>query len=81
MSEMTPGNNSNWKMQTYIKGGLLGLGIGLLGAYLYARAAEEDAERNGGQPNKLQTGQILSIALAVLGLIRQIAESGKKQKK
>ncbi len=77
---MSQPQNSNWKNRMYINGLFVGGLIGLLGAYLYARAAEEDADRNGGLPNKLQTGQILSIALAILSLIRQIAESGKSKR-
>lgn len=82
MSQITTEkNDSNWKTRAYTNGALLGLGIGVIGAYLYTRAAEEDAGRNGGVPAKITTGQILSIALAILGLIRQIAESGKTGKK
>lgn len=76
MSELS-NNQNNWKGRVYINGTLIGAAIGFIGAYLYARASEENAERNGGQPTKLQTGQLLSIALAILGLIRQIAEAGK----
>jgi hypothetical protein len=71
--------NNNWKRSTYFNGTLAGAILGLVGAYLYARAAEEDVDRNGGQPVKLQTGQLLSILLAVLAVIRQIAESGKSK--
>lgn len=71
--------NNNWKRTTYFNGTLVGALIGLVGAYLYARAAEEDVDRNGGQPIKLQTGQLLSIMLAVMAVIRQIAESGKSK--
>jgi predicted outer membrane lipoprotein len=73
-------NNSNWKSRAYINGTLIGAAIGVIGAYLYARAAEEDAARNGGQPTPLKTGTLLSIALAVLSLIRQITEAGKSGK-
>lgn len=71
--------NNNWKRKTYFNGTLAGAVLGLLGAYLFARSAEEDVDRNGGQPIKLQTGQLLSIMLAVLAVIRQIAESGKSK--
>lgn len=71
--------NNKWKQKTYLNGTVAGALLGLVGAYLYARAAEEDVDRNGGQPNKLQTGQLLSILLAVLAVIRQIAESGKSK--
>ncbi|TVR21886.1 MAG: hypothetical protein EA396_07045 [Anaerolineaceae bacterium] len=73
-------NNDNWKNRVYVNGLVIGGVIGLVGAYLYARAAEEDAGRNGGVPTKLQTGQIISLALTILSLIRQIAETGKPKK-
>lgn len=73
-------NNGSWKKRVYVNGVIVGGLIGLLGAYLYARAAEEEAGRNGGTPTKLQTGQIISLALAILSLIRQITEAGKPKK-
>jgi hypothetical protein len=77
---MSDGNQSNWKTKNYMNGAMIGLAVGMLGAYLYNRAREEEAERGGGEPSKMQTGQLLSIALAILSLIRQIAESGKSKK-
>jgi NhaP-type Na+/H+ or K+/H+ antiporter len=73
-------NNDNWKSKTYLSGVLGGALLGALAAYLYARAAEED-EDNGGKKPSLQTGQLLSLSLAILGLIRQFAEAGKPKKK
>lgn len=72
--------NDDWKSKTYVYGAVGGLVFGLLSAYLYARAAEENASNNGGTPSPIQTGQLLSLLLAALGLIRQIAESGKSKK-
>ena len=59
----------------------LGLGalVGLLSSYLYARAAEENAEADDAEP--ISTGQLLATLLAVLGVIRQIAALGKPDKK
>lgn len=74
-------NDENWKSQVYIMGGIIGTIFGLLSAYLFARAAEEDAARNGGVPEKIGTMQIISTSLAGLTLIRQIAELGKPNKK
>ncbi|PJF23014.1 MAG: hypothetical protein CUN56_03075 [Phototrophicales bacterium] len=78
MSEIK--NENNWKNKTYAYGAIGGLLFGLLSAYLYARAAEENAYNNGGTPSPITTGQLLSLLLAALGLIRQIAESGKPKK-
>lgn len=71
---------NNWQLQNYMRGSLIGLTFGVLAAYLYNRAAEEDAERNGGKPAPVQTMQLISLTLAALGLIRQIAELGKSPK-
>ena len=71
----------NWKRSTYMLGAALGTVLGLLSAYFYARAADEDATRSGSKPRSIPTKQVLSLSLAVLGLIRQIAEMGKPPKK
>lgn len=71
----------NWKRQTYITGTLTGAAFGLVASYLFARAAEEDAERNGGKPSQIKTGQLISLALAAMALMRQISEMGKSDDK
>lgn len=69
-----------WKTKTYIGGTLVGALLGGLSAYLYARAAEEEEITSGEKP-QIKTTQLLSLALAVLGLIRQFTEAGKSKKK
>lgn len=66
----------SWKRSTYMTGAALGLVIGLLAAYLFARTAEENPAQP--RPNRIQTMDALKLALALLGLIRQVAELGKK---
>jgi len=70
----------NWKSRTYMMGAMGGAFFGLVASYLFARAAEEEAERNGGKPEPIKTAQLLSLALATLGLMRQISEMGKSKK-
>lgn len=80
MSEIVP-SGDNWKRQSYIFGLSLGTLVGLIAAYLYNRAADEDAVRKGGKPEHISTGQMISLSLATLGIIRQITELGKSPKK
>lgn len=61
-------------------GGIVGLIAGVLAAYLYARAAQEEISRNGEAP-RIQTMQLIGLLLAGMGLLRQIAELGKTPKK
>ena len=55
----------------------LGALLGLISSYLYTKAAEEDGDSEGGPGGSISTGQLLAVLLAVLGLVRQIAELGK----
>lgn len=80
-----PANKSNapdWKMRVYLVGILAGAVFGIVTSYLYARAAEEDYK--GGdkaQPRSPTTGELVTLGLAGLGLVRQISELGKPPQK
>ncbi len=67
---------ANWKTRAYLIGIILGLGLGLLSAYLFVRAAEENS--SGKTPQKIGTGDAMKLTLSLLNLIRQIAELGAK---
>ena len=69
----------SWKNRIYIMGALLGAVTGFLSAYLFAQEAEEAAENKEERP-KVPATTLLSLALSALGLVRQIAETGKKKK-
>ena len=60
----------------------IGLGalLGLISSYLYTRAAEENDSPESGSGGSVSTGQLLAVLLAILGLVRQIAELGKPKK-
>ena len=58
----------------------LGAALGLISSYLYTRAAEENDGADADKPEPISTGQLLAVILAVLGLVRQIAELGKPKK-
>ena len=76
-----PHSDNSWKRSVYVLGAAAGTLFGLLSAYLYARATEESTERSGGKPQPVPTRHLISLALAALGLMRQISEIGKEPKK
>lgn len=55
-----------------------GAALGLISSYLYTRAAQERGE--GDEAASISTGQALAVLVAVIGLVRQIAELGKPKK-
>lgn len=69
--------DESWKGRTFAMFGGVGAALGVVTAYLYVRSAEEQPE---GERQKLSTGTMISLLLATLALIRQIAESGKPKK-
>jgi hypothetical protein len=71
---MPESKQGDWKMQTYLRGGLIGLMVGLIAAHLYTRAAEET---NGDKlPARVSASDLVKVSLAILGLVRQITELG-----
>ena len=73
--------DDNWKRSVYVLGAAVGTLFGLVSAYLYTRASEESADHPGGKPRPVPTRHLISLALAALGLMRQISEIGKEPKK
>ena len=63
---------------------IMGVGIGaicgLISSYLYTRAAEESDGADASASRSISTGQLLAVLLAVLGVIRQVAELGRPKK-
>jgi hypothetical protein len=81
MANLTPEKGqAGWRRQAYIVGAAVGSLLGLASAYMYTRAAEEDAERIG-KPKRVQTGDLLGLGLALLAILRQVAELGKTPEK
>lgn len=68
------------KAQIIVAGAALGALLGLISSYLYTRAAEENGNAEADAPGSVSTGQVLAVLLAILGLVRQIAELGKPQR-
>lgn len=71
--------NQNWQIRNYALGLIVGLVVGLMAAHAYNRSAAEDL-REGEKP-EVPTMQLLAVAVAVLGIIRQIAAMGKNNKR
>lgn len=65
------------KTRIIVFGAGLGALLGLISSYLYTRAAEENGDGEAGPGGSISTGQLLAVLLAMLGLVRQIAELGK----
>ena len=79
MTNEQPATQENaWKTQTYIVGALVGLGLGLLSAYFFARVSEENGHDG---PSRIKTIDTLKLAVSVLGLLRQITDMGAGSKK
>ncbi len=76
-----PSNNeeelNSMRTRSYLFGAAGGVLLGLLSAYFYSRAVEDDIEVNPQGRRRVGTGEMISIGLAVLAMVRQIAELGR----
>ncbi|NLX08697.1 MAG: hypothetical protein GXY36_03495 [Chloroflexi bacterium] len=67
---------SGWKTRTYVIGGVIGLAVGILAAYFYARAAEENPEL---RPARIKTMDAMKLAVALLAIVRQVTDLGTQR--
>jgi len=81
MTQISPLKDPKSRPQRLIIGGIIGSLFGLLGAYFYSRAVEDDVRQNGSQRNPVSTGEIIGLGLAVLALLRQVSEMGRSAPK
>ena len=81
MTQISPLKDPKSRPQRLIIGGIIGSLFGLLGAYFYSRAVEDDVRQNGTQRNPVSTGEIIGLGLAVLALLRQVSEMGRSAPK
>ena len=75
-----PENLQDRNKQIIVAGAALGALIGMISSYLYTRAADEAGNAEAGGRGTVSTGQTLGVLLAILSLVRQIAELGKPRK-
>jgi hypothetical protein len=69
-------DNKSWKSRAMIVGGVLGTLAGIAAARLYIRAEEEALEARRSEPIKpkpVPLAATLPIAIAVLGVLKQIS--------
>lgn len=66
--------NMSWQTKTFLLGGLVGAGLGLLAAFLLVKQAEQ----NQTTP-KFSAGEGVKIGLGVLGVLKLITD-GKTAK-
>lgn len=76
MSNLPVRTSDNNRSQIYILGSIIGLAVGFISAYLYARAADESENEND-----LEAGDYVKIGLALVTLVRQMTELGSGKKK
>ena len=81
MSKQIQNQTPNWRARIFIVGGAVGTLLGVVSAYLYARAVEEEAEKNRGEIKPIATRDMLGLSVALIGLIRIITELGSSDKK
>jgi hypothetical protein len=67
---------SSPRTQAYLVGAAAGLLFGLISAYMYNRASTDYGPMQDGR-NRVQTGEVLGLGLALLAVVRQIAEMGR----
>ena len=81
MSNLLPNNEVDTRPQRLLTGGLVGGFFGLIAAYFYSRAVEDDVRQNGIQRNPISTGELIGLGLALLALLRQVSEMGRSAPK
>ena len=65
-----------WKTQLMIFGGIAGALIGAGAAYLYVRSVEAEQGGQVLEPRRVKPVAAVSVGLAILGVLRQIASLG-----
>ena len=67
--------NMDWRLKTFVIGGVAGALFGVACAYIYVRSVERR-----GEPPELAPGDAVGLGLTALGLLRQIASLNEEDK-
>jgi len=71
----------NLKQRSIIVGAVLGAGLGALGGYLFTRGVEMPGDEHGEEEVSLQAlppGELVKIFIAIMGVLRGVAELGER---
>jgi len=68
-----------WKTQLMIFGGIAGALVGVGAVYLYIRSVEAEQGGTALAPRPVKPAAVVSVGLAVLGLLKQIAGLGAEE--
>ena len=67
---------TDWKVPAYVVGGLIGVVVGVVSAHFYTQSVEEN--QPGARPVKLETGDLLKLGLAAVGMVRLVSDIGAR---
>ncbi|MGB7341690.1 MAG: hypothetical protein WBC91_22525 [Phototrophicaceae bacterium] len=70
---------ATWRTRLYVVGGVIGAVLGVVSAYLFAKEVEDPNDNNDEAPDIPPTA-LLGLALSIITVVRQIAETGRKKK-
>jgi hypothetical protein len=66
-------SKDNWKVNTLIIGGIIGLISGIVAAYILIQRAEDEKSRP-----RISAGEGVKVGLGVLGLLRLVSDINTK---
>ena len=76
MQENIQNTGMNWKTKLMLFGVVAGALVGAGAAYMYVRSVEAEQGGTALAPRPIKPAAAVSVGLAVLGLVRQIAGLG-----
>jgi hypothetical protein len=71
----------NLKQKSIFVGAVLGAGLGALGGYLFTRGVQMPSDEQGEEEVSLQAlppGELVKIFIAIMGVLRGVAELGER---